>query len=668
MTNHRRTLWLSVVAACAASLIACQPADNDAASLTSPSDWAVLPQAVHRVCGGPNTVTGIDVSHWQGTIDWDQVAASGEIGWAYIRIGDGLGTDSQFDRNWKEARRAGIPRGAYHFFRPERDPIQQAEHFMEMVNAAGGYLPDDLPPMIDVEDAGDQSRSAVGDGMEAWMAYVQAQTGMQPVIYTGSYFWDANGDGDRFADYHLWSPHYTTNPCPYVPDAWETWTIWQYTDSGRVSGISGNVDMNHFNGPLEDLLAWPQCSNVRPISDCGAPAWWCEPINALNTMGILTRTCDDFRGGDRFNRSEWAALISRSLLLDQTAAYPLCRLPFADVAEDDWFARDVAALAGLDHGDGVSVLSTERTTFDANNAVTRCEAVKLIAESWNLPAADNQTLLFSDQADIPAWCLPYVKRAVAGQIVSHVADPFRGQDPTTAGEGAAMLSNAIDAHGRPTPAQADFYEPSCQPPLTCEDQCAANARRCAGADVEVCAEGANGCTAWAQPQRCSQGQACEGADAVCVDVCDTSCTPDDKRCEGEAAFQICTTDDQGCPVWSQVSQCTGGRICVGIGQCVDRCTLSTSQCDTSGASDVDPADTSGNTSGSSGGGGDLIGIAPGGGVTDCGCASVRQAPTSAPNPSPWIAGLLVGGAFLVSVWRRRAAQTVPRASTRSPRR
>ena len=94
-----------------------------------------------------SVVNGIDVSHFQGSIDWEEVAAQG-IGFAFVKATDGLGTDPAFATNWSGANQAGILRGAYHFFRPKLSAIDQAKHFCEVVESLGVR---DLPPVLDVE-------------------------------------------------------------------------------------------------------------------------------------------------------------------------------------------------------------------------------------------------------------------------------------------------------------------------------------------------------------------------------------------------------------------------------------------------------------------------------------------------------------------------------------
>lgn len=205
-----------------------------------------------KYCAGPNIVHGIDVSKWQGDIDWNKVAQEGHK-FAFIRVSDGLYyIDSYFPQNWSEAKRVGIIRGAYQFFRPNLDASAQAQLLLDKM---GPLEKGDLPPVIDVEDTGNLSPTEVSNQIGTWINYVESRLGIKPIIYSGYYFWKDNVKSLAFGDYLLWEPWYNDYQtfCPTVPDPWTKWTFWQWTSSGKVSGISGNVDRNIFDGTLDDL-------------------------------------------------------------------------------------------------------------------------------------------------------------------------------------------------------------------------------------------------------------------------------------------------------------------------------------------------------------------------------------------------------------------------------
>lgn len=210
----------------------------------------IEPQAA-VTCASGDTVPGIDVSKWQGTINWTKVAGAG-VKFAIIRVSDGKNTiDAKFESNWAGAKAQGIVVGAYQFFRPSQDPIVQADILLDKM---GTLQPGDLPPVIDVEDNGGMSSSAVAAAVKKWIDHVEAATGVKPIVYTGRYFWQDYVKSTAWSDYNLWIAHYT-NGCPNIPSQWSNWAMHQYSESGSVPGISGGVDMNRFNGTYDDLLA-----------------------------------------------------------------------------------------------------------------------------------------------------------------------------------------------------------------------------------------------------------------------------------------------------------------------------------------------------------------------------------------------------------------------------
>jgi lysozyme len=191
---------------------------------------------------------GIDVSHYQGDIDWPTVAASG-ISFAFLKATEGTTyVDDYFAANVAGARAAGIKVGAYHFLRAEtlEEAVQEAQHYLDTVDGVGEL---DLPPVLDVEVVTDAvNMSAI---CRAWTDRVREVTGQQPIIYTYPYFADQYLDAS-LSDIRLWLANYDVNQ-PNDRAGWTHWTFLQYTDKGQVPGIRGNVDMNEYEGSVEDL-------------------------------------------------------------------------------------------------------------------------------------------------------------------------------------------------------------------------------------------------------------------------------------------------------------------------------------------------------------------------------------------------------------------------------
>ena len=228
------------------------------------------------VCPGPTTLPGIDVSVYQGNIDWNQVKAAGIV-FAIARVSDGTYLDSKFDQNWSGMKAAGIIRGAYQFFEPGEDPGQLADILLNKMGPLGAG---DLPPTLDVEATGGQSAATITAHIHTWMDKVQAATGRVPLIYTGKYFWNDNVQSGDFAGNPLWLAAYVS-PCPNTPDPWGGWTMWQHNDNGSYPGIGGAVDVDVFNGTIDQLNALASPPNKAPIgyldsADCNAVAGWAQ--------------------------------------------------------------------------------------------------------------------------------------------------------------------------------------------------------------------------------------------------------------------------------------------------------------------------------------------------------------------------------------------------------
>lgn len=204
---------------------------------------------------------GIDVSHYQGAINWQSVKQAGTA-FAFAKATDGgSDVDSQFKNNWQGMKSAGVIRGAYHFFEPTQDATAQANNFVRTVES---LQPGDLPPVIDVEVNNGVSNSQMIDSVTTWLAIVQQSLNRTPMIYTMASFWNAHLSSN-FGDYPLWVAHYNV-ASPTIPQGWSNWEFWQHSQSGSVSGVTGSVDLDWFNGSLSDLMAFLKIPNIPAVT------------------------------------------------------------------------------------------------------------------------------------------------------------------------------------------------------------------------------------------------------------------------------------------------------------------------------------------------------------------------------------------------------------------
>jgi GH25 family lysozyme M1 (1,4-beta-N-acetylmuramidase) len=196
---------------------------------------------------------GIDVSHWQGTINWSKVAAAG-IRFAIHKATEGrTSTDPMYTTNRSGAGRYRIKWGAYHFARPgtgSNDAVAEANHFVNTALLKSG----NIIPALDLEVTGGLGTTALRKWVSAWLGRVKTRMGVKPMIYTSPNFWKTYmGNTTAFAvnGYKiLWIAHYTSNSSPSVPaNNWggNSWTFWQWTSCWSVSGISGCVDGDRYH-------------------------------------------------------------------------------------------------------------------------------------------------------------------------------------------------------------------------------------------------------------------------------------------------------------------------------------------------------------------------------------------------------------------------------------
>jgi lysozyme len=247
-----------------------------------------------------NSIFGVDVSHHNDEncrckpgeackeckIDWSR-AHTQKLSFVYLKASQGTRyRDPTFEYHWRTLAQHNIARGAYHFMSADEDPIEQADNFVDKLEASGAALPTDLPPCLDLESDlrkdrakrwlvsletgqirdfwSDQEPDEILQKVLKWLKRVEERTGRVPVIYTSRGWWNDRIKDEKkfaqFARYPIWIANYPgsgspLNAQPKVPNG-QTWTLWQFTETGRMQDadvVPGRLDINKFNASLGSL-------------------------------------------------------------------------------------------------------------------------------------------------------------------------------------------------------------------------------------------------------------------------------------------------------------------------------------------------------------------------------------------------------------------------------
>ena len=196
-------------------------------------------------------IHGIDISHYQGDIDWDDLSNAMIEGCPlrFVMIKSTEGStrlDSKFKENFRQAREYGYIRGAYHFWSNKSSARDQAYHFLNKVRLEDG----DLPPVLDVEHKPkDRSVEDFQRDVLTWLHIVEDKYHVKPIIYTYYKFKDKYLSAPVFNDYPYWIAHYYVDKVEYKGP----WKFWQHTDAGKLPGIKGYVDFNIYKGSFYDM-------------------------------------------------------------------------------------------------------------------------------------------------------------------------------------------------------------------------------------------------------------------------------------------------------------------------------------------------------------------------------------------------------------------------------
>lgn len=195
------------------------------------------------------SVHGFDISHHQGNINWKELQkvqnAPFPVRFVFMKASEGGDfSDTTFIRNFDRARQYGFIRGAYHFFNPNTDAARQADFFIRSVKLEPG----DLPPVLDIEKVGDNELE-LRKGVKTWLRLIERHYRVKPILYASYKFKERYLNDSIFNTYPYWIAHYYVDSVRYEGE----WKFWQHTDGGTLPGIREQVDLNVFNGTLDEL-------------------------------------------------------------------------------------------------------------------------------------------------------------------------------------------------------------------------------------------------------------------------------------------------------------------------------------------------------------------------------------------------------------------------------
>ena len=192
---------------------------------------------------------GIDVSHYQGDINWKMLKQTRQgkfpVEFIFMKATEGGDfSDDRFVANFDSAKVHGFIRGAYHFYNPKTDADKQADFFIRSVKLEPG----DLPPVLDIEMKSKDVKKLQQD-LKIWLRKVENHYGVKPIIYASYKFKTKYLNDSIFNTYPYWIAHYYVDSVKYQGE----WKFWQHTDVGTLPGIDEKVDLNVFNGTSADL-------------------------------------------------------------------------------------------------------------------------------------------------------------------------------------------------------------------------------------------------------------------------------------------------------------------------------------------------------------------------------------------------------------------------------
>jgi lysozyme len=247
-------------------------------------------------CATGATLEGVDVSVYDGTVDWAQLKASGRA-FAIAKATEGASfKDTQFPTNWTAMKSAGIVRSAYHFFHCDTDPAAQATFFLGVM---GALEPGDLPPSLDFEDT---TTCAPSTGIALaiqWLDAVASATGTRPILYTSVNVLSGFENTQSLAGHgQLWVASRGVT-CPNLPAPFTAWSFWQYSLTGTAPGLpnsNGMADLDQFNGDLGALLGLTVGGSADASSGAGGDSGTPCVAGGVSGTCIDTSVCSGMPG------------------------------------------------------------------------------------------------------------------------------------------------------------------------------------------------------------------------------------------------------------------------------------------------------------------------------------------------------------------------------------
>ena len=351
-----------------------------------------------------NVKRGIDVSYWEGKIDWDTVVS--QIDFAILRCGYGKNVEEQDDGSWHRnavaCERLGIPYGVYHYSYATSEELakSEAEHVLRLLE---GHSPT-LPIYLDLEDMGTTAKLTNEQILRQAEIFCQtiADAGYTPGIYSSYSWWTTRLTAPEYDNWERWISAWSDS----APEYDRPYRLWQYSSTGTVEGIDGGVDMNYWYGELpkpelKDEIQKIPCEGGKTCPSAAfadAPAFdnWAHPgVDYCVEKGLMQGTDEQsFLPDQVMTRAQLVTILYRA------AGSPEISFAgaFADVPEGSWFAAAVewAAAQGIVKGVG-------NGRFLPQGELTREQLATILYRSSGSPEVTGTLDAFSDREEVGSY-------------------------------------------------------------------------------------------------------------------------------------------------------------------------------------------------------------------------------------------------------------------------